>query len=172
MDTPYEGAVVLAAPGIADAEGIGRMHRRSWVEAYSGLMPADFWTRNTEEQRIERWRDNLREPAPGLMTRIARRHDEIVGIASAGPARANPTAGPPVRERELWSLYVLESEYGTGLADRLLSAVLPAGPAELWVFEANPRARAFYARHGFAPDGARHVFGPELGDQPEIRMVR
>lgn len=40
------------------------------------------------------------------------------------------------------------------------------------MFEANPRARAFYAKHGFRPDGARHVFGPDLGHQPEIRMVR
>jgi GNAT superfamily N-acetyltransferase len=78
-----------------------------------------------------------------------------------------------VRDRELWSLYVLASEYGSGLAHELLTAVLPDEvPAELWVFEANPRARAFYGKHGFAPDGARHAFGPELGNQPEIRLVR
>jgi GNAT superfamily N-acetyltransferase len=97
----------------------------------------------------------------------------VLGFATCGPARPNATAGAPVRDRELWSLYVLAAEYGTGLASRLLEAVLPAGtPAELWVFEANPRARAFYAKHGFVPDGARHVFGPELQHQPEIRMVR
>ncbi len=40
----------------------------------------------------------------------------------------------------------------------------PPSPAE--------RARGFYARHGFKPDGARHRFGPEFGNQAEIRMVR
>jgi hypothetical protein len=40
------------------------------------------------------------------------------------------------------------------------------------VFEANPRARAFSAKHDFAADGARHVVGPELHHQAEIRMVR
>jgi hypothetical protein len=51
--------------------------------------------------------------------------------------------------------------------------VLPGqAPAELWVFEANDRARRFYARHGFKSDGARHLFGPEFGNQAEIRLVR
>ncbi len=104
---------------------------------------------------------------------IAVRGAEVVGHASAGPARPNDTARAPVRVRELWSLYVRATEYGTGLASRLLETVLPAGvPAEVWVFEQNPRARAFYAKHGFVPDGARHVFGPELHHQAEIRMVR
>lgn len=65
------------------------------------------------------------------------------------------------------------SEYGSGLAGRLLEAVLPQqAPAELWVFEVNDRARGFYSRYGFKPDGARHLFGPELAHQAEIRMVR
>ena len=104
---------------------------------------------------------------------MALRGDEVLGFATVGPARENPTAGAPVRDRELWSIYVRASEYGSGLAGRLLEAVLPGQePAELWVFEANARARRFYSRHGFEPDGARHVFGPELGRQAEIRLVR
>jgi RimJ/RimL family protein N-acetyltransferase len=42
--------------------------------------------------------------------------------------------------------------------------------AFLWVFRDNARARAFYLRNGFRPDGAERVepfFGPI-----EIRMVR
>ncbi len=33
-------------------------------------------------------------------------------------------------------------------------------------------SRAFYERHAFRADGARHVFGPDLNHQLEIRMVR
>ncbi|MBW4043155.1 MAG: GNAT family N-acetyltransferase [Acidobacteria bacterium] len=157
----------------ADAEALGRMHWASWREAYALLLPADFWTAEGEAARIERWHRNLASPLPGSITMVAVRGAEVVGHASSGPSRPNETAGPPVRDRELWSAYVLASEYGTGLASRLLEAVLPAGtPAELWVFEANPRARAFYTKQGFAPDGARHEFGPELHHQAEIRMVR
>lgn len=157
----------------ADAEGLGRMHWASWREAYAPLLPDDYWTEEAGRARIEGWRRNLAKPYPGSTVMVAVRDGEVVGHASAGPSRPNGTAGAAVRERELWSAYVLASEYGTGLASRLLEAVLPAGtPAELWVFEANPRAIAFYRKHGFEPDGARHVFGPELNHQPEIRMVR
>jgi GNAT superfamily N-acetyltransferase len=157
----------------ADAEALGRMHWASWREAYAPLLPEGFWTEEAQAARIAGWHRNLATPHPGSITTVAVRDGEVVGHASAGPSRPNGTAGAPVRDRELWSAYVLASEYGTGLASRLLEAVLPAGaPAELWVFEANPRARAFYAKHGFVPDGARHVFGPELAHQPEIRMVR
>ena len=160
-----------AAP--ADAEAIGRMHFASWREAYAPLLPAGFFTREGEAQRIRGWTANLAEPAADTTLRIAVRGGDVVGFATAGPARPNDSAGAPVRDRELWALYVRAAEYGSGLAHELLAAVLPAGvPAELWVFEANPRARAFYGKHGFVPDGARHVFGPEWGDQAEIRLVR
>ncbi|MFD1721048.1 GNAT family N-acetyltransferase [Amnibacterium endophyticum] len=163
----------IREPRPEDAEALGRMHHASWREAYSPLLPAEFWDHATEQGWVERWTANLAEPADGgVASRIAVRDGTVLGFASAGPARPNASAGEPARDRELWALYVRASEYGSGLASLLLDAVLPPGPAELWVFEANPRARGFYAKHGFAPDGARHVFGPDLGSQPEIRMVR
>jgi GNAT superfamily N-acetyltransferase len=158
---------------VGDAEALGRMHYASWREAYAPLLPAGFFTPEGEARRVEQWRRILAAPANETTLRIAVRGDDVVGFAASGLSRPNETAGPPVRDRELWALYVRATEYGTGLAHELLTAVLPDDvPAELWVFEANPRARAFYAKHGFAPDGARHVFGPEWGDQAEIRLVR
>ena len=149
------------------------MHYASWREAYAAFLPADFWGETTERRWISSWAARLQSPQAGTTTWIADGDGEVFGFAEAGPARQNLTAGAPVRDRELWSLYLRASEYGSGLADRLLEAVLPGrAPAELWVFEANGRARRFYARHGFQPDGARHQFGPELGQQAEIRMVR
>lgn len=162
----------IRRPGPEDAEALGRMHWASWVEAYSSLLPPGFWSEGGEDRRVEQWRRNLARPGAGEI-RVATRGGAVVGFASAGPARRNDTAGDPVRDLELWAMYVLATEYGSGLAGRLLAAVLPPGePAELWVFEENPRARAFYAKHGFAPDGARHVFGPDLGNRAEIRMIR
>jgi RimJ/RimL family protein N-acetyltransferase len=156
-----------------DAEALGRMHYASWREAYAPLLPDGFFSPEGEDDRIERWRRILATPSDRVTLRIAVRGDAVIGFAASGPSRPNETTGAPVRDRELWSAYVLASEYGSGLAHELLTAVLPDDvPAELWVFEANPRARAFYGKHGFAPDGARHVFGPEWGGQPEIRMVR
>ena len=147
-----------------DAGAIARMHLQSWVEAYSDLLPAAYWRTDSVERRTQRWRANLTAPQPGVATRIALRDGTLLGSATVGPARPNPTAGDPVRDRELYALYVLAAEHGSGLAQRLVDAVLePDEPAEAWVFEANPRARAFYARHRF---------GPEFGHQPEIRLIR
>lgn len=165
---------IIRAAGPEDAEALGRMHYASWREAYGALVPATMWSDEAEQQRIEGWRSNLAGSSPEVVLRVAEREDgAIVGFATAGPGRANATAGPPVRDRELWALYVLASEYGTGLGHELLTTVLPDDvAAELWVFEENPRARAFYAKHGFRPDGSRHVFGTALGNQVEIRLVR
>jgi hypothetical protein len=45
----------------------------------------------------------------------------------------------------------------------------PDSPTELWVAEADPRARRFYEKHGFVSDGARFTDDLEIA---EIRMVR
>ena len=45
------------------------------------------------------------------------------------------------------------------------------GCITLWVLEANARARRFYQRAGFIPDGARHVLD-DLGGVTEIRYRR
>jgi GNAT superfamily N-acetyltransferase len=170
-DEPMDVEIRPAAP--ADGERLGRMHYASWREAYASFLPPGFWGEAAERRRISNWVAALESPAPGSATWIAVRDEEILGFVTAGPARDNPTAGAPVRERELWAIYIRASEYGTGLADRLLELALPGeAPAELWAFEANGRALRFYARHGFTPDGARHRSGPELGHQAEIRLVR
>jgi GNAT superfamily N-acetyltransferase len=165
--------IEVREPTRLDADALGRMHYQAWVEAYTPLLPPAFWGPATEQRWVERWRHNLSMRGEGITNRIALRDGTVIGMATTGPARANTTAGAPARDLELYSIYVLASEYGTGLADRLLADVLaPETPAEVWVFEANARARGFYSRHGFEPDGASHVFGQELANQPEIRMVR
>jgi ribosomal protein S18 acetylase RimI-like enzyme len=41
----------------------------------------------------------------------------------------------------------------------------------LWVLEANRRARAFYERHGFGPDGCRDTYTP-TGSDAVVAQVR
>lgn len=50
------------------------------------------------------------------------------------------------------------------------TVVTPRTPAQLWVAESNPRARRFYEKNGFLPDGARFVV--ERLDLAELRLVR
>jgi len=76
-----------------------------------------------------------------------------------------------VRERELSALYVEPGWHGPGLARALVESLLGDAPASLWVAEDNARAQRFYAKLGFAPDGARRVDDRWL-ELPDLRMVR
>jgi predicted GNAT family N-acyltransferase len=61
------------------------------------------------------------------------------------------------------------ADHGTGAGSALLEAVVdPEESAALWVADPNPRAQAFYRKHGFVGDGTAQV---EDGVR-EIRMVR
>lgn len=156
-----------------DAEAILAVKDQAWREAYAHLLPAEFLADGLADSpdRIERWRGLLTHDAVGHFA-LVRLRGRVVGFAGAGPAR--PEDEPPAVEglRELYTAYVLAEVYGTGAGRAVVDRVLGDGPAILWVFEDNPRARAFYAKLGFAPDGARKV--DEIGGRglAEIRMAR
>ena len=73
---------------------------------------------------------------------------------------------------ELRWIYTLERVHGSGAGQLLLDAVVGREAAYLWVLEDNPRAQAFYARNGFALDGAAKAMPQEWHRLPEVRMVR
>jgi GNAT superfamily N-acetyltransferase len=60
--------------------------------------------------------------------------------------------------------------HGSGLARALAEQALGDGPAELWLFDGNPRAEAFYRKLGFERDGVEAPHR-ETGLHG-IRMVR
>ncbi|MDI6105038.1 GNAT family N-acetyltransferase [Actinoplanes sp. NEAU-A12] len=150
-----------------DAPHMAHVNVRCWQQTYRGLMPDAvlddpalltarnrFWTAALSD---ERYRDNR--------IAVAERDGRLVGIAMSGP----PLDTTPTWTRQLYVLYVYASDHGTGTGPALLNAVLdPHEPAALWVADPNPRAQAFYRKHGFAPDGAGQI---EDGVR-EIRMLR
>ena len=168
---PDQQGLVWRVPVEADAEAVGRLHHRAWVDAYSDLLPEDWFEHWTVEDAVERWRGILAAPLPDGLTRVAvfDEHGAAVAWVVAGPSRPDDDV-EPARERELWGLYVAREHHGTGLARALVEHVLGDEPAEVWVFEGNPRAEAFYRKLGFARDGVEaphHATG-----LPGIRMVR
>jgi GNAT superfamily N-acetyltransferase len=140
---------------------------RCWRETYRGLMPdavlddaglpavrERFWTVALTD---ERYRENR--------VAVAERDGELVGIAMSGP----PLDADAAWSRQLYVLYVYAADHGSGAGPALLEAVLRREePAALWVADPNPRAQAFYRKHGFAADGRTQVDGGVR----EIRMVR
>ncbi|OJF11225.1 GNAT family N-acetyltransferase [Couchioplanes caeruleus] len=150
-----------------DAAEMARVHVRCWQETYRGLMPdallddpglpaarERFWTAALTD---ERYHENR--------AAVAERDGELVGVAMSGP----PLDAAAAWARQLYVLYVYAADHGTGAGQALLEAVVdPGEPAALWVADPNPRAQAFYRKHGFVADGTAQI---EDGVR-EIRMVR
>ena len=167
-------ALTWREPTLNDAPALGVMHHASWVETYAAGLPADYFATWTVDHAVARWRELLGAPCPQGLTRWAVFEGErAVGFVVAGPPGA-AGAGigvPPARELGLLAIYVASALHGSGLGQRLLDRTVGRRPAELWVWEGNARARAFYARNGFAPDGAQ-TRDERFPDLLEVRLVR
>lgn len=158
---------VVRPARVADVPGMARMLVASWRETYRGVMPdrvlddpglvearERFWTAALVD---EQYRENR--------VALAERDGIVIGVAMAGP----PEVPTPEWNSHLYVLYVLAAEHGGGAGGALLDAVIDDGESvALWVADPNPRAQAFYRKHGFHADGAvQYVEGVR-----SIRMVR
>lgn len=156
---------VLLRPATLDDVAAGaRLHRDCWREAYSPLVDGEMLAARLENEATweDAWRAQIEAGPPRV---LAARGDELIGFAVAGPNRE-----PELPMRELYALYVRETWWGTGIGRALLDEAVDDDACSLWVLENNPRARAFYVRNGFAPDGGREHMG--WLDAWEIRMRR
>lgn len=136
-----------------DADAIGRVQERGWQVAYRHVFPVDELERGGFIQ-VERWRTRLEHPPTGWSTFVAERDGVVVGFASVGPSRDERGLG------ELYAIYVDPDAWSTGAGRALIEHCErhlfgEYDEAALWVLEDNRRARAFYERGGWAPDGAR-----------------
>jgi ribosomal protein S18 acetylase RimI-like enzyme len=166
-DPAVSSSLTIRPARVEDAAEMARVIVRCWQETYRGLMPDTvlddpgfvaarqrFWTAALTD---ERYRDNR--------VAVAERDGEMVGIAMSGP----PLEAAAAWARQLYVLYVIAADHGTRAGRALLEAVVdPEESAALWVADPNPRAQAFYRKHGFVADGKVQV---ENGVR-EVRMVR
>ena len=156
--------VRVAAPD--DSLAIERARVHGWRTAYRHVFPVE----DLDAMPIDgdRWRSRLHVPPPGWTTFVCEHEGHVIGFASVGPSRDEDGLG------ELYAIYVEPEEWSTGAGQVLLARAeeqLTAeyGTALLWVLEENPRARRFYERAGWVPDGARKAedrFGVRA---PEVR---
>ncbi len=147
-----------------EIRGKARVHWRAWHDAYPGMVSPAYLERLTLakcEEMAFRWRDQ-----GGLL--VAKEEDRVVGFVGYGDrGEENPGFG------EIFALYVLPECRGRGVGRRLMEAGL-AQLAEyprvcLWVLKENSRARRFYEKCGFLPDGEE--MHSDVVDADEIRMT-
>lgn len=127
---------------------------RTWQAAYRGLLPDDFLDGLNPAQRAVAWKALI--GAPNEWVLVAMRGNRIVGFCSLLPSR---DAAAPPEIAELSSLYVDPREWGRGAGGNLIAAAVDHATSHgfkmltLWVLSGNARARSFYEKMGFEPDG-------------------
>ena len=147
-----------------DAEAVARVHVETWRAAYAHALSLEGLAGLSVTQRAE-----LHRRSPPVVAEV---DGEIVGFVSVGPATDPDTDG------ELYAIYVLPDQWGSGVGRALMQAgerrlrELGYQHAILWVLEDNPRARRFYEAAGWTLDGTRRpieIFGQPV---PEIRYEK
>lgn len=180
--------VTIRPASAADAAAVSAVQRASWLAAYRDIIelaildravPPDDGARVRQTFRTRPWQRMVVavDDSPGG-------GDPVIGYAIYGPELdvlgapwPHPVsqAGAEGQVGELYALYVDPGWWSTGtgraLIARVLDGLVSYPVVTLWVLEQNLRARRFYARAGFAPDGAENVLDG-LGGVTEIRYRR
>jgi ribosomal protein S18 acetylase RimI-like enzyme len=182
-------AVELREARRGDELRVAELHVRSWQEAYGGLMPAEFLAALEPRDRAGRYRfeagegpttvlavdlgeagaeggdggdpslTNNREvrsgspPSPG---------EALVGFVTFGGSRDEDARGLG----EVYALYVDPDSHRGGVGRMLIAEARRRLAADgfpeaiLWVLQGNDRARSFYEREGWSPDGTTREENP------------
>ncbi|MGZ0712483.1 N-acetyltransferase family protein (plasmid) [Coraliomargarita sp. W4R53] len=168
MEAELQTDIVVRPVRDVDAEALGRVHATCWHETYDHLISKAALEAVSPRRLAELW-THWAVQGPDFKMVAALVNGEIVGFAGSGPARDKDAP----HNHELYFIYLLHAQHGTGLGQKLFDAVIgDDDDAYLWVAEDNPRAHRFYQRNGFTLDGATHT-EPFLGETlTEVRFTR
>jgi GNAT superfamily N-acetyltransferase len=145
----------------ADVRAIAELHVASWRAGYRGLVDQAVLDGLSVDERTAQWREHVER----VTVLVADDGDSLAGFVAFSPATG-----------EIGALYVAPERFRQGTGSALIEAaheaIAAAGRDEavLWVFAANAGGRAFYAAHGYEPDGAAAT-EPRSGLE-EVRMWR
>jgi ribosomal protein S18 acetylase RimI-like enzyme len=168
MMVQTDNDVVIRSATPDDAAAIARVHVASWKEAHAGVLPAEYLDTLGPESRLDEWTRILSEGRGNTV--VAEADGRTLGFASWGPSRDEDAEGGDL---ELYAIYLDPEAWGRGVARDLMRTVLAdvsgGAPMSLWVPATSERARHFYRRHGFHPDGIERI--DEVGGTP-VTQVR
>ncbi len=133
----------------ADGPVVAALHAASWRSAYRGILSDFYLDEQAVADRSVFWLDRLSTRDSSAFGVVALQGDTAVGFVYV-VAHADPMWGTLVD-----NLHVSPQARSAGIGARLLAAASGGMNARgwdrrvhLWVYDANVRARAFYARMG------------------------
>ncbi|WSI41783.1 GNAT family N-acetyltransferase [Streptomyces sp. NBC_01340] len=158
-----------------DLDAITDLHTRARTAYYraGGWSEAELTSPEARSRRREAWMGAVQDDVRTVL--CAERDGEMVGILAMGPPLDADVDAAVVGQ--LYQIHVDPSRWGQGIGGRLhvafvqflRDASLATGVLEAW--ERNNRAQAFYARHGWRPDG-HHRPGPGGANYVRLRLER
>jgi GNAT superfamily N-acetyltransferase len=150
-----------------DAVRFVTAHEAAWNATLAPIVGRRLGDLASFDDRLARYRAGIAAGVEGAWVGVADRNGGIDGLVVVRRLAAGMG--------EVRDLYVVPDAWGTGLGARLLTEgierlrAMGVDRGELWVAEANSRARRFYEREGWSLDGASRS-GP-LGGR-ELRYGR
>jgi len=161
-------AATLRTGNDVDLLLVGALHFRSRGAAYAHLLSPEALASPGAAALAEWWNERWKWEQDTHRLTVAEDFERIVGFSYVGPSE---TAGAA----ELYAIHVDPAVVGTGVGRLLMAnalgqlAEVGGERAVLWVLAANERARRFYDRGGWSPDGETRV--EPIGGEP-VRQLR
>jgi ribosomal protein S18 acetylase RimI-like enzyme len=164
--------VIIRTATPADAPAVADLARRTFYDAFAATnAAADMALHLETAYSVEK--QTLELTDRDITTLLVEEDGAAIAYAQVrkGHVPECVTGPNPI---ELWRFYIDRAWHGRGVAqalmDRVRDVVRERGATTLWlgVWERNDRARAFYAKCGFAGVG-EHIF--LFGSDPQTDLV-
>jgi ribosomal protein S18 acetylase RimI-like enzyme len=154
-----------------DLQAVGRVHWRSRAAAYADILEPETLAAGSAEAMGEWWAERWKWEQETHRLTVADRDGEIVGFTYIGPSETEGAV-------ELYAIHVVPEVVGSGIGrDLMINALgelkaIGGRRAVLWVLEDNERARRFYERGGWKPDGETRVEAVNGEPVSQLRYCR
>ncbi len=151
----------------ADGAVLGGIARATFIDTFGTLYRLEDMATFLKQGSDEAYAAELADP--DINVRFALTGGTPIGFCKVSSLKL-PAPDPAPGAMELRQLYIYKPWQGLGIADVLTEwakdTARARGAPELWlsVFTENPRARRFYARHGFEEVAPYHFM---VGDQAD-----
>ena len=149
-----------------DLRAVGALHFHSRATAYADILSPEALAYGSPEALGEWWAERWTWERETHRLTVAIDGDTLAGFSYLGPSERDGVA-------ELYAIHADPAYLGGGVGLALMLDALPAlarlgDRAVLWVLEANTRARRFYERGGWAPDGTGRT--EAIGGEPVAQL--
>ncbi|MEU5722924.1 GNAT family N-acetyltransferase [Micromonospora sp. NPDC047738] len=168
------GSLLVREATLADLDVVVAVHSQARAAYYGagGIALDVIRDPAVEQQQRSGWTTSLQSSEKRVLCAVT--DDQVVGTAAMGPPLSSDVDARAVGQ--LYQIHVVPNRWRSGIGSALHSAFvifladasLRTGLLEVW--ERNTRARAFYAKHGWKPDGQRRAGGPDNSDYLYFRL--